>query len=155
MTQIDVGVLGATGMVGQQFIALLANHPWIKVTWVGASQRSEGKAYKDAAAWRLAAPLSDRVAALEVRARDVRADDVVGAVEFGWHAAIVIGQAEAQRAHTVHREQLAEPHVAAGVGVPLREDEHGGAVRAAVRDGLKPVPYTSLVGKGLQAVPNL
>jgi len=55
-------------MVGQQFIALLANHPWFSVTWVGASQRSEGKAYRDATSWRLAAPLPDRVAALEVNA---------------------------------------------------------------------------------------
>src|SRR5476649_284033 len=65
---IEVGILGATGMVGQQFIALLANHPWFRVTWLGASQRSEGKAYRDAAAWRLAAPLPDGVAALGVDA---------------------------------------------------------------------------------------
>ena len=44
---IEVGILGATGMVGQQFIALLAEHPWFKVTWLGASQRSEGKTYRD------------------------------------------------------------------------------------------------------------
>ena len=68
MTRIDVGILGATGMVGQQFIALLANHPWFAVTWLGASQRSEGKAYRDATSWRLPAPLSDRVATLEVDA---------------------------------------------------------------------------------------
>jgi aspartate-semialdehyde dehydrogenase len=68
MTRIDVGILGATGMVGQQFIALLANHPWFKVAWVGASQRSEGKAYRDAAAWRLAVPLPDDVASLQVDA---------------------------------------------------------------------------------------
>jgi len=59
---IPVGILGATGMVGQQFIALLANHPWFKVDWVGASQRSEGKAFKDAAAWRLPNHLPDDVA---------------------------------------------------------------------------------------------
>jgi aspartate-semialdehyde dehydrogenase len=41
-------------MVGQQFIALLANHPWFKVAWLGASQRSEGKPYREASAWRLA-----------------------------------------------------------------------------------------------------
>ena len=40
-------------MVGQQFIALLANHPWFKVEWLGASERSAGKAFRDAAAWRL------------------------------------------------------------------------------------------------------
>jgi aspartate-semialdehyde dehydrogenase len=59
---ISVGILGATGMVGQQFIACLANHPWFKVEWLGASQRSEGKAFRDAAAWRLPAPLDDAIA---------------------------------------------------------------------------------------------
>lgn len=59
---IPVGILGATGMVGQQFIACLANHPWFTVDWLGASERSQGKAYRDAAAWRLASPLEDRIA---------------------------------------------------------------------------------------------
>jgi aspartate-semialdehyde dehydrogenase len=68
MNTIDVGILGATGMVGQQFIALLANHPWFKVAWLGASERSAGKAYRDAAAWRLPAPLPDGVARLTVNA---------------------------------------------------------------------------------------
>jgi len=63
---MDVGILGATGMVGQQFIALLANHPWFKVKWLGASQRSEGKPYREATAWRLSAPLPDAVADLVV-----------------------------------------------------------------------------------------
>ena len=65
---IEVGILGATGMVGQQFIALLANHPWFTVSWLGASERSAGKAYRDAAAWRLPTPLPDRVARMEVDA---------------------------------------------------------------------------------------
>src|SRR5947209_9332699 len=68
MTRIDIGILGATGMVGQQFIALLANHPWFRVAWLGASQRSEGKSYRDAAAWRLAAPLDDAVGRMAVDA---------------------------------------------------------------------------------------
>ena len=67
MTRIDVGILGATGMVGQQFIALLARHPWFRVTWLGASERSAGKKYRDAAAWRLSARLPEDVAALEVQ----------------------------------------------------------------------------------------
>ena len=57
--RIDVGVLGATGMVGQQFISRLANHPWFNVTWLAASERSEGKAYAEAAPWRLATPMPD------------------------------------------------------------------------------------------------
>jgi aspartate-semialdehyde dehydrogenase len=68
MSRIEVGILGATGAVGQQFIALLAEHPWFRVTWLGASQRSEGKAYRDAAAWRLSTPLPDDVARLGVDA---------------------------------------------------------------------------------------
>ena len=67
MTRIDVGILGATGMVGQQFIARLSRHPWFRVAWLGASERSAGKQYRDAAAWRLSAPLPDDVAALEVQ----------------------------------------------------------------------------------------
>src|SRR5262245_43418090 len=68
MSAIPVGILGATGMVGQQFIALLADHPWFKVTWLGASSRSEGKAFRDAAAWRLANRLPDDVASKVVEA---------------------------------------------------------------------------------------
>ena len=67
MTQINVGILGATGMVGQQFIALLSRHPWFKVTWLGASERSAGKKYRDAAAWRLAVALPEAIANLEVQ----------------------------------------------------------------------------------------
>ena len=65
---IEVGVLGATGMVGQQFIARLARHPWFKVTWLAASERSEGKRYADAAPWRLATPMPDAVAGMTVQA---------------------------------------------------------------------------------------
>jgi aspartate-semialdehyde dehydrogenase len=68
MAQIPVGILGATGMVGQQFIALLASHPWFRVDWLGASHRSEGKAFRDATAWRLANPLPDDVARRTVEA---------------------------------------------------------------------------------------
>lgn len=68
MASIPVGILGATGMVGQQFIALLADHPWFKIEWLGASQRSEGKAFRDAAAWRLPDRLPNDVAAAVVDA---------------------------------------------------------------------------------------
>ncbi len=46
-------------MVGQQFIARLANHPWFNLRWLAASERSVGKSYTDAAPWRLAAPMPD------------------------------------------------------------------------------------------------
>ena len=48
MERIAVGVLGATGMVGQRYIANLENHPWFKVTYVAASPRSAGKTYREA-----------------------------------------------------------------------------------------------------------
>src|SRR5262249_46763168 len=68
MSRMEVGILGATGAVGQQFVALLAQHPWFTVSWLGASQRSEGKSYRDAAAWRLSSPLPDDVAQRHVDA---------------------------------------------------------------------------------------
>ena len=51
--RIEVGVLGATGMVGQQFVRQLARHPWFRPAWLAASERSEGRSYGDAAPWRL------------------------------------------------------------------------------------------------------
>jgi aspartate-semialdehyde dehydrogenase len=51
--RIPVGVLGATGMVGQEFVSFLRDHPWFELTWLGASDRSAGKAYREATTWRL------------------------------------------------------------------------------------------------------
>ena len=65
-TRIDVGVLGATGMVGQQFIKQLADHPWFRPAWLGASERSEGKSYADAASWRLSSPMPDDLRGMRV-----------------------------------------------------------------------------------------
>jgi aspartate-semialdehyde dehydrogenase len=58
----EVGVLGATGVVGQQFVARLARHPWFRPSWLAASERSEGKAYAAVAPWRLATPIPDELA---------------------------------------------------------------------------------------------
>ena len=66
--KMEVGVLGATGMVGQQFISRLAAHPWFNVTWLAASERSEGKTYAEAAPWRLAAPMPSFVGGKTVEA---------------------------------------------------------------------------------------
>jgi aspartate-semialdehyde dehydrogenase len=65
--RIEVGVLGATGMVGQQFISFLQEHPWFKLTWVGASSRSAGKLYRDAVNWNLDGGVPESVAGLTVR----------------------------------------------------------------------------------------
>ena len=66
MQTLEVGILGATGMVGQHFIKFLQGHPWFKLTWLGASDRSAGKVYRDAMTWHLAGGLPDSVADLTV-----------------------------------------------------------------------------------------
>src|ERR1035438_3716736 len=58
-TRIEVGILGATGMVGQHFVKFLQNHPWFDLKWLGASDRS-------ATAWRLSGAMPDSVAGLLV-----------------------------------------------------------------------------------------
>jgi aspartate-semialdehyde dehydrogenase len=57
MDAIEVGVLGATGMVGQQFVSRLARHPWFRLTWLAASERSEGRPYRSVAPWKLSTPI--------------------------------------------------------------------------------------------------
>jgi aspartate-semialdehyde dehydrogenase len=74
MAKIPVGVLGATGMVGQHYIALLNNHPWFEVRYLAASPRSAGKPYRDAAAgrWQLAEDYTPEVGEIMVEdANDV------------------------------------------------------------------------------------
>jgi len=66
MQSIEVGVLGGTGMVGQPFVTRLAQHPWFRLTWLAASERSEGRAYRDAAPWRLASMMPDHLSDLIV-----------------------------------------------------------------------------------------
>src|SRR5260221_11846566 len=56
MNKLSVGVLGATGMVGQRFVSLLADHPWFQLAAVAASPSSAGKAYADAVACRWTLP---------------------------------------------------------------------------------------------------
>jgi aspartate-semialdehyde dehydrogenase len=66
MERRKVGILGATGMVGQRFIQLLNNHPWFEVAWLAASDRSAGKLYGEACKWKLDTPLPTRIAAMTV-----------------------------------------------------------------------------------------
>jgi aspartate-semialdehyde dehydrogenase len=66
MKTIEVGILGGTGMVGQHFIRFLQGHPWFKLVWLGASDRSAGKRLSDATAWRLDGDMPDEAARLTV-----------------------------------------------------------------------------------------
>jgi aspartate-semialdehyde dehydrogenase len=61
-----VGVLGATGMVGQHFVSFLQGHPLFELTWVGASDRSAGKKYHEATSWRLGGAMPEAVTNLTV-----------------------------------------------------------------------------------------
>src|SRR5215467_9959312 len=64
--KIHVGILGATGVVGQRFIQLLEGHPWFEVAWLAASDRSEGKKYEEAVRWRLKTPIPEHVRKITV-----------------------------------------------------------------------------------------
>jgi aspartate-semialdehyde dehydrogenase len=66
MQKIEVGILGATGMVGQHFIKFLQGNPWFDVKWVGASDRSAGRKYREATTWRLNGAMPASVADLTV-----------------------------------------------------------------------------------------
>src|ERR1043165_3082099 len=62
MQKIPVGILGATGMVGQKFVELLSNHPWFEIVALAASDRSVGKRYADAMKWTMPTPLPTKIA---------------------------------------------------------------------------------------------
>src|SRR5256885_11693547 len=66
--KIRAGVLGATGLVGQRLVSLLADHPWFELTEVAASERSSGKSYSEAVRWHLDTPIPAMARDLMVRA---------------------------------------------------------------------------------------
>jgi len=76
MNQYRVGIIGATGMVGQRFISLLKDHPWFKVTCLAASARSAGKTYREAVGdrWAFDWPIPDYAADMTIAdASDIEA----------------------------------------------------------------------------------
>ena len=85
--KLKVGVLGATGMVGQRFIALLENHPWYEVTAVAASPRSAGKTYEEAVGgrWKMTTPMPEGVKNLVVMNVN-EVEKVVAGVDFVFSA---------------------------------------------------------------------
>jgi len=66
--KLPVGILGATGIVGQRFIQMLEHHPWFEVAWLAASDRSEGRPYAEAARWRLKTAIPANIAKMTVAA---------------------------------------------------------------------------------------
>jgi aspartate-semialdehyde dehydrogenase len=65
-SKIKVGILGATGTIGQRFVQLLENHPWFEVTALAASERSVGKNYEEVVNWKLSNPIPDRMRSMAV-----------------------------------------------------------------------------------------
>ena len=87
MEKLNVGVLGATGMVGQRFVTLLANHPWFNIKVLAASPRSAGKTYEEAieGKWRIDVPMPDCVK--DIIVMDVsQVEEVAEKVDFVFSA---------------------------------------------------------------------
>ena len=97
--KIPVGILGATGMVGQRFIQLLDNHPWFEVAWLAASERSSGLSYAEAARWKLNTAIPERVG--KMRVHDA-APDGAPKVIFAALDAVIAKELEPKFAETGH-----------------------------------------------------
>ena len=85
--KLRVGILGGTGMVGQRFISLLADHPWFEVVTIAASARSEGQTYEEAVAgrWKMDTSIPEAVKGIRVmNVNDV--EKVAATVDFVFSA---------------------------------------------------------------------
>lgn len=84
MRKYNVGIIGATGMVGQRFLTILSNHPWFEVKVLAASSRSAGKTYKDAVAdhWLMKSPMPDKYKDMIVSDAEKDIDKIAAAVDF-------------------------------------------------------------------------
>ena len=85
--KLRVGILGATGMVGQRFISLLENHPWFEVTTLAASPRSAGKTYEEAVGgrWKMDTPMPETVKSMIVKNVN-EVEEVASHVDFVFSA---------------------------------------------------------------------
>ncbi len=84
MKTYNVGIIGATGMVGQRFILLLHNHPWFKIKVLAASPRSAGKPYSEAvgAKWSMTAPIPENVKDIVVMDATADKEAIAEQVDF-------------------------------------------------------------------------
>lgn len=84
MKQYNVGIVGATGMVGQRFCTLLADHPWFNITALAASPRSAGKRYEDAvgAKWAMSVPVPEKVKDMIVADASADIEKIASQVDF-------------------------------------------------------------------------
>ena len=84
MKTYEVGVIGATGMVGQRFVTLLADHPWFKIKVLAASERSAGKTYRDAVGekWAMKVPMPEHIADVVVKDAVKDMKEISSSVDF-------------------------------------------------------------------------
>ena len=84
MKKYKVGIIGATGMVGQRFVTLMENHPWFQLTAIAASGRSAGKTYEEAAGarWAMTVPMPEEAKGLIVLDAEADAEKLAEAVDF-------------------------------------------------------------------------
>lgn len=84
MKQYKVGIVGATGMVGQRFSLLLENHPWFEVVALAASARNKGRTYDEACQgrWKLAAPMPEQYKNMVMFDAEADAEEIAGMVDF-------------------------------------------------------------------------
>ena len=83
MKQYNVGIIGATGMVGQRFATLLENHPWFNVKVLAASSRSAGKPYKEAVKkWLMQKPMPESMKDIVVKDAENDAEEIAKSVDF-------------------------------------------------------------------------
>ena len=84
MKTYEVGVIGATGMVGQRFVTLLADHPWFKIKVLAASERSAGKTYRDAVGekWAMKVPMPEHIADIVVKDAVKDMKEIASSVDF-------------------------------------------------------------------------
>ncbi len=84
MKNYNVGIIGATGMVGQRFVTLLAEHPWFTVTKLAASGRSAGKTYREAIGdrWAMTSPMPEKIAGMPVFDAERDAEEIAASVDF-------------------------------------------------------------------------
>ena len=84
MKQYNVGVIGATGMVGQRFMLLLANHPWFNVVVLAASARSAGKTYEEVVGnkWAFETPMPEKYKSMVIMDAEADMDKIAEKVDF-------------------------------------------------------------------------
>jgi aspartate-semialdehyde dehydrogenase len=114
--RIKVGVLGATGMVGQNYIRLLENHPWFEIAYVAASPQSAGKPYREAVAgrWQMNVPIPDAIGNLTV-------GDANDPVEAGAHCSVVFSAVELDKQKVA---ELEIAYAAQGLAVVSNNSAH-------------------------------